>query len=78
MSQPIKTWSTVIGHVAMVLILATYIAFSVGVIGKVPYVGIGMITSLMMGFHSWERKSYPVMTLNAAWFVISAVGVWRG
>lgn len=78
MSRPIKTWSTVIGHVATVLILAAYIALSMGLIGRVSYVATGMLTSVMMGFHSWERKSYPVMLLNACWFTISAVGVWRG
>ena len=78
MTPPIRTWSTVIGHAAMVVILAVYLAFSWGLIGKVPYTALGMLTSVMMGFHSWERKSYPVMLLNTCWFIISAVGVWRG
>lgn len=78
MSKPIKTWSTVIGHAAMTIILATYIAFAWGVIGKPWYVGVGLFTSVMMGFHAWERKSYPTLFLNGAWFMISAVGMWRG
>lgn len=78
MSQPIKTWSTVIGHVAMVTILVVYLAFSIGWIGKVPYTALGMLTSVMMAFHGWERKSYPLMLLNTCWFTISAIGVWRG
>jgi hypothetical protein len=75
---PIKTWSTVIGHAAMVIILTAYIAFAWGFLGKVPYVATGLLTSVMMGFHAWERKSYPVLSMNGAWFAISVIGLVRG
>lgn len=70
--------SDFIGYAAMVLILGTYALFTAGFIGKPLYVGTGMLTSVMMAFHAWERKSKPVLFMNAVWFTLSAVGLWRG
>jgi len=77
MSRAIKTWSDIIGHAAMLIILGVYAAFTLGFIGYTWYVGLGMLTSVMMAFHSWERKSYPMMVLNAVWFMLSLAGVLR-
>ena len=73
----IKTWSEIIGHASMVLIVTIYIAFAFEFIGNALYVGLGMLTSAMMAFHAWERRTRPVMLLNGLWFIISLVGLIR-
>jgi hypothetical protein len=61
----------------MVLILATYAAFTLGGLSKPSYLALGIVTSVLMAFHGWERKSYQMVALNGVWVLFSVIGLVR-
>lgn len=73
-----KTLSNFAGWAGTFLILTSYLALALNAIpAGVVYYSIQVGTGVLMMFHGWERRSRPVITLNAVWALISAVGLIR-
>ena len=77
MMAVVKTYSDLIGYVGTAIIILSYLVLAAQFVGPATYFGLGLISSLLMLAHGLERRSRPMVLLNAAWFAISVVGLIR-
>lgn len=75
--KAIKTYSDIVGYVGTALILGLYLLLATATITLPQYLALSLVSSALMTIHAVERRSRPVVFLNAAWFVISIVGLIR-
>jgi len=72
-----KTYCDIAGYLGSALALLGYLLFAVGMIAGVGYFSIGVVTSALLGVHSWERRSRPLLWFNSVMGLISVYGLVR-
>ncbi len=77
-AQVIKTYCDVAGWLGTAGFMGFFLLLSLGLIGPGRlFFGVGIVESLLIVLHSWERRSWQMFWLNVVGAGFNAIGLVR-